>query len=612
MALLTIPVWTIPPDWSNPVTETLEWLTGIFSSLTGAEQRQSLRRSPRRAIEFGVTAFDQWRTYYDSLMSTQEQVNFYIPLWHDRAELAAAHTLGSTTIRVHGSRVEMQQAGVLFVQGSEPWLYDILEVTSVAVVNGDAVFTLTGATTIAWAKGTPVYAATVGTIISQPTFTQPSDASFQSTVRFDFVGKNDWPFTASLPTYRSHPVVELEINAGEPQSGSYFRRTSMADNQVGLRLRDDFAGIGFAGYAGTNFVVGQAAANDLRSLLYTLRGRRNPAWFALPTSDFVMTKVGHAADTAITVRRCGFTDLNGPVSGRQDIRILLRDGTVLYRRIVSSVLVAGGLTESLGLDSALGGEVRPDSVVRISFLVPGRLDQDAITLTHTTDTDGVCGVSLAFKTVPDLRTGNDWFPPPFPLSNRGDCGPTVPGTLWFRIDNGPWNNRPSANVSIGEGGIDISAIHGNLFPILTLNTGFAGASHETVNFGGSPFAFAPPYRSAAWGVTTTWNPADLGAMTLTNGNLTAGTGNESTGAFVRATTSSGTQFGFRYFELHIDQHPQNLYIGFENADKTHNVAILDGQQVLIDGAWTTGVDLGLGSDSAGHVIGVLVYTGGGL
>jgi len=618
MALLTLPVWTIPPDWTDPVTETLEWRTGVFASAKGAEQRQSLRLSPRRAIEFTVTPTGNRRTYFDALLSTEDQVNFYVPLWHDRATLAAAYPAASSAVRVKGDRLEMRQSTVLFVQGTHPWSYDLLEVTSVTVIAGDTVFTLTNDTTVDWPKGTPVYAATIATLLTQPTFTRLSDAAFRSTIRFDFAGGNYWPGTIDLPTYRSYPVVELETDENEAQSGSYFRYISTADNSVGLFTRKDFAGIGFPGFTGANFVVGRSNTDDLRSLLYTLRGKRNAAWFACPTADFTLARVAHAADTAIIVERSGFTDLTGVVEGRRDIRIALRDGAVLYRRITASNINANGLTESIGLDGALGSEVRPESVRRISFLVPGRLDQDLITLTHTTDTDGVCGVTLAFKTVPDLRDGADWFPPPFPLSNMGDCGPTVPGRFWARIDDGPWNGDAAINPSIGEGGIDISVLTDSLFPVLGFNTGFLGNRHSTANFGGMPFAKIVPYRAAAWGVTTTWNASDKSAdIVLTNGNLTAHNGSEQTGKFVRAITSSATQFGFRYYELHVDEMAQNAYVGFATAaysleqplfgsDPTGSVLLGDDGLVRVNGV-DAGIDLG--NFGAGATIGILVYTG---
>lgn len=620
MALLSIPVWTIPPDWADVVNEYLEWKTNVFTSTVGAEQRQGIRLSPRRALEYVVRPTGAWRTYYDALISSAFQVDFYNPLWHDVAYLNAAVAPGDLVLTVRDIRVEMALAKVLFIQGETPYDYEILEVTSVATVGGNTQFTLADTSPIVntWKRGNRILAAAPGMLTTQPSFDRLSDGAYQSTVRFDLVQANDWPHTPTLPTYRDFPVVEFATNDGDPQSGSYFRYSVTLDNSVGIPFRKDFGGINFPSFLNTNFVSGRVATDDLRSLLYMFSGRQASAWIVYPTADFTLAVNAFSADTHIDVERSGFTDLGGPTVGRQDIRILLRDGAILYRRITASSILTGGKTERLGLDSALGGDIRHENVVRISFMAVGRLDQDMITLTHQTDTDGVCSVALAVRLAPDIRVGADWFPPPFPLSNMGDCGPTVPGRFWARINNGPWNGNAAFNPSIGEGGVDISGVTGDLYPLIGFNTGFIGHEPVTVNFGGSPFREAVPYRAAAWGVATTLNPADKNVhVTLSNGNLTAELDSESTGDYVRATTSSNTQFGFRYFEVHMDNLSQNNFIGFANAGFPLDgsgagfvYVLFGGGEIFANSGSGSGVSIG--SPSVGDTICILVYTGSGV
>lgn len=624
MTLLTIPVWTVPPDWADVVTETLEWKTGVFTSIVGAEQRQSTRLSPRRTLEFTVRSTGFWRQYFDALMTTQYQEKFYLPLWHDRGKLAFDHPSGLTTINVADVRDELSQATVLFVQGGQPYLYELAEVASVSVVGGNTQFVLAAPLDSAWKAGTPVFAVVPAMLTAQPQITRLSDDAAQGVVNFTVLQKNDWGYTETLPTYRSYPVVDLGTNEGESQTGSYFRLVSQLDNVAGIPVLKDFGQNAFQGFNSTNFVTGLTSTNALRTLLYQLRGMRNAAWFPLPTNDFTLVQTIEPTDTFIVTARNGFTDLGGPTTGRQDIRIRLHDGTILYRRIVSSSVRFDNISEALTLDTPLGAEVRPESVARISFMGLGRLDQDLITLTHTTDTEGVCDYALAFKLVPDTRVGADWFPPPFPLDLIGECGPSVDGTFWVRVNNGPWNANPLANPSIGVGGLDVSSISNKaLFPLLGFNTGFyVGSPHEgaTANFGASPFTEVVPYRAAAWGVACTWNGADLYQVNLSNGNLTGQLGGEITGAFVRATESSNTQFGFRYYEVKLDRPAQDTFVGFATkefllsqplfgSDSSGSVWIRNGGQVFLNGGPVTG--LNLGGAGAGDTIGVLIYTVGG-
>ena len=47
-------LWQVEPDWTNGITETLEWKTDILQSYSGAEQRIARRLSPRRTFEFTI------------------------------------------------------------------------------------------------------------------------------------------------------------------------------------------------------------------------------------------------------------------------------------------------------------------------------------------------------------------------------------------------------------------------------------------------------------------------------------------------------------------------------------------------------------------------------
>jgi hypothetical protein len=149
--------------------------------------------------------------------------------------------------------------------------------------------------------------------------------------------------------------------------------------------------------------------------------------------------------------------------------------------------------------------------------------------------------------------------------------------IWFRINGGNWNNSSTANPTTNIGGIDISTVFAAsaALPFVGfLNSGAAAAA----NFGSTSFAFTVPtgfsgfstsnYSTAvdgqaiadgtatfragcrfsqtitlgALGPAMTWNPADINASTLSNGNLTV------SGAYgVRSI--NGLSSGKVYFEM---------------------------------------------------------------
>ncbi|MGH8081034.1 MAG: hypothetical protein ACREP7_10690, partial [Lysobacter sp.] len=86
--------------------------------------------------------------------------------------------------------------------------------------------------------------------------------------------------------------------------------------------------------------------------------------------------------------------------GRCDLRIELRGGVALHRRITAAVALDDEI-ERLTLDAALGVDVRPRDVRRISFMALSRGDSDEAEIDHHTDSDGSADASIVLRAVRD-------------------------------------------------------------------------------------------------------------------------------------------------------------------------------------------------------------------
>lgn len=196
--------------------------------------------------------------------------------------------------------------------------------------------------------------------------------------------------------------------------------------------------------------------------------------------------------------------------------------------------------------------------------------------------------------------------------------PPPPGRIWFRKNNGNWNANGSADPSTGIGGIDISSITAPFTPGGWLNTGFFGGQLLQFNFGGSSFGETIPSLASVWGSGTTLNPADKDtAVTLSGGDLEMSIGGSQTGKGARATTSSLTQGGLRYFEAIMLTAAQNWAVGVSEPGATLNkpsgdftdlagwAVVADSGDISVNG--TTVATLGV--IAAGDVIGVALQSG---
>ncbi len=161
---------------------------------------------------------------------------------------------------------------------------------------------------------------------------------------------------------------------------------------------DDHAGIGFpvAGHAW--WMRGRKERADFRALLYLLKGRQGEIWLPSYQRDLSLAALVAPAATTMDIETTGYTLYLVGQLNRKDIRIELKNGTVLYRRITGSTTVDAN-TERLSIDSALGVQVAPAQVRRISYMALSRLNSDSIDIMHVNAGNGLATASAQFRSL---------------------------------------------------------------------------------------------------------------------------------------------------------------------------------------------------------------------
>lgn len=596
MTIQVYPVWNIEPDWSDDVTQTLEYKTAVMASTTGVEQRVRMRNSPRRYFEYIMRPVGIWKNRLDALLSVAPQGNYYLPCWHESARTTADVASGSSTIHIQGNRLEMAQAKLIFIQGVLPHQFELAEIIS---VTGDGVTTTLGTAAplaLSWAKGTRIFPCVSAILPDQPSVNRLSANIDECTARFLATEPNDWAYTeGSLPVYGSYPIVVLETNYGDTQTGGYDRIMSDIDNGVGIVKRRDVGGAPFQKFGSTNFFSGALDYQRVRRLLNYFQGRLAPAWFVYPTVDFELTEAITSGATQFHVRRAGYADLGTPIPGRADIYFTMRDHTANFVQHIIGSAVVDDETETIFVSAAMPFNIDPDDVIRISFLGFGRLDQDGIELVHKTDTDGVCNVALSIKAIPDLRVAADWTPPPLNRETIGSCGtngfwyrytfpnPAGPGT----ITTGWVGNTPLINSGDPDFGIDPIALDLKLADVPGAFPAFGGGNSATqglnglsVNFGAAGFVGPVPFSAAAFGSDVALNASDAAGTVHVSGDSFYVDGGAQV-QFVRASAPTAGRTGLRYWEVTIETNDWDQGVLF---------GLMEGDAPLANTSPTTGAD----------------------
>lgn len=389
--------WTIMPDWSNGVTETLIWLTDVLQGQSAAEQRRQLRVTPRRQIEFDFICQGPERTLLDLAISQGGAAQWLVPLFFDISYTTAQYNAGSTTIGIDTTYTEFLAGTQVLIYG-DAFNYEVKTIQSLS----NSTMTFSAVTSKSWPKGTAVYPLRAGMLTDQPTPSKLTSRVMQGTMRFQMTGNNGFaPAFEYGDAYNGFPVLPLGGNERDGIDVGWERMILDLDGDTGIVTRTDTSGFAFTLQKLSRMVVGKAAHSTIRSLLYALRGQLIPVW--LPTFAEDLTLVSSTLGGYINVRMCGYTQYGTGVVGRRDVMMEMFDGTRYYFALSGSQVIDAN-TEQINISMAsFGKTITPDAVKRISFMSLSRQSTDSIDILHHTDNMGVAEVVLSFRGAPETR-----------------------------------------------------------------------------------------------------------------------------------------------------------------------------------------------------------------
>ena len=391
---MALPLWTFPPNWGSSFKETLDWLTDVLQSPSGAEQRRALRLAPRRSFSFEVLVSRAERTRFDLWAHVLGAQPLALPIWTDAQYLGAPVAAGSSAIVASTAGYDFAAGGLAALASDELSAWAQVEVDQVSAGG----LTLASPILHSWPASTRLLPVRKAMLKPLPEPVRLTDELARASVSFELLEPSSWP--AQLPTtlYRGKPVLESRPDESNDLTLGYERLTQSLDNQVGIPRITDTSGYGFVLQQHAWALWGRDEHTAFRSLLYGLRGRQAAIW--VPTHAADLVAAGQVQGLTLQVQPCGYADIvnTGKARmGRQDIRIELVTGEALHRRITAAA--TEGTLEALALDQALPAGITASAITRISFMALCRLAEDSAEITHHTDADGLAKATLKFRGV---------------------------------------------------------------------------------------------------------------------------------------------------------------------------------------------------------------------
>lgn len=370
-----IVLFSVQPDWSAGVDETIEFLTDVLKGYSDFEQRRALRQLPRRAVHLRPLALTARNAAgMESLVWGWQNQPYGVPWWQDATQLTASISPGTLVIPCNTADRAFAPGGLLCIWQDE-FTFEALSIVSVAANS----VTVSSPTQLNWTAGPTVLVMPVFLARLPKSVEVTRQASFIDGMELEFIGEAEQAApapTAAFTQYKGFDVLESQPNWASDLNRKYDRSLVTIDPKIGPIEVIDKGGSAVVSQKFPWWLDGHANVTTFRAFLLRRFGRMNPFWVPTWDQDLILAQDIGATDTSIKIQSEFYSRFFFPSVARRDLAFIPAGGAppYLYHRITAAVDNGDG-TETLTLDSALGVAM-PAATTQVSFLTLARLAED--------------------------------------------------------------------------------------------------------------------------------------------------------------------------------------------------------------------------------------------
>jgi hypothetical protein len=355
----------IPHPATEPMTESLEWLTDLLTSIDGTDTATQIRVAPRQSFSFGVVVDDPAAYVNEAYRSADDQ--WAVPVWYEAQQagydISGGWDLnwnqdwdGRAIIVIDETLGDFRDESLAIVWKSAT-NYRLLDVKSVE----------SGRLVLADSSDERYNGLLMPVRVGRARVTRDANAALAN-ISVSFNADDNAAITVSAPSqYLSDDIFTDEpLLSSEYLTDEYQTRMDLIDNTTGVIST-------YTPWTNNRIVRqhrtvrhGLSDGRDLRELLHRRAGRYRPFWMTHHENNLVAVAVG-----------TGTLDVTGYDESRTHISVLA-NGSHLYRAITSTSDEGGGVTRLNITDLGVTlGEI--DSV---SYLGLWRLAADRVEISH--------------------------------------------------------------------------------------------------------------------------------------------------------------------------------------------------------------------------------------
>lgn len=413
---LSLPVFSVLPNWGNGITERLSWLTDVMDSESNSEQRRSIRRHPRRSFEASFLRKGTQRMRIDTFLVGVGMTSFLVPIWHEQVPIIDGLSIdaGGVTFENNDTRLrEFNEGDLVFVNNGDPDDYDILKVGTVEVGR----FNWSEAPKRVWPPGVRIFPLRIARLLDNAKMDSVTDRVGVSQLRFE-LSDPDVRIESWGDTINGEPIFKLKIDRRDALQVTYSRRAYVLDNSSGKIAVTDTGRYSTTNMQTRAVLFNRENAYAFRQFLAAARGRARH--FFCPSFTHDIEPQNDIAENTINllIEPMGYWQyMARPQPIRLTMGIMMVDESpTVYRRIETIAPVykldADGVVavppqiigEIMTLDESLP-EIFLYEIDRISFVSETRFDQDTFELHHVVNGQRAVELSLTFRQAQNPRKG---------------------------------------------------------------------------------------------------------------------------------------------------------------------------------------------------------------
>lgn len=389
-------IFPFAPNWKYNFLERFRWLTEVFPSYNGEEQRFSLRQRPRIELEFTLTTYKEESRLLNSILFGWQSKLFTMPFWHDLSLLTSSINIGVSTIPVitYGHNFIAGEPAILWSS------YLDCEEVIVDTINENSIV-ITGTTENSYSSGSLLLPARYGYIQKLLNLNDKTSNLREVKILFKCNPTDYLSINYSWEDFDNHKVFSFLPERTNDLKTSYNRIIDEFDSETGTisvfdRI-DESSVIKNYEYKFSTY----EEILQYKSFLLDTFGRRIPFWFLEETVDLKVNEDIGSTDTEIKIENISFTTYIDSGDFRNRLYILLKDGTVFYREVENSV-IDDEETETITIDTAFGQDIEVNEIEYISYMLLGRLIDDSVEIKYNNINN--CNSSFVVKGVKNVLT----------------------------------------------------------------------------------------------------------------------------------------------------------------------------------------------------------------